>query len=459
MVTVKNRYPLIRIKDLFDQLQVTFLGHMVLKDGMKVDPNKIECEAIFEKLKEILTTAPVLALPSVIEGFTAISVKLTHHFRIRTLGAMRFIFCFTIILKSGIIELIYDCLKRSNIHTLSDLLNKSQEDLKKIEHFCIDDVKHILSILEIEKLGYSSRGSNVPEPGSRPEASIGKNIALSGLKYWQAIWLFASYSHDMVKVGVPVALEQWFSCRFICCVFIRERELNVRQRRLLELLKDYDCTIQCHPGKANVVADALSRKSLGNLAHVFEVERRPIVREWQGSTKMYHDLKGTYWWIGIKKDVVEYVSKCLTCHKLKLEHQRPFGYLHPLPILEWKWERIAMNFVVGDRSKYFYVVLFFFEARESGNDALRTTQFLLNAMMFIYVYCNVNYHTVTECPSLYSNWNDHVSYMDNQWQASDPYSDMYDPGWHNPLSYGWDNNLENFNENLNFNSSYHPYQD
>lgn len=46
---------------------------------------------------------------------------------------------------------IYNCLKRSNIHTLSDLLNKSQEDLMKIEHFRIDDVKHILGILEIEK--------------------------------------------------------------------------------------------------------------------------------------------------------------------------------------------------------------------------------------------------------------------------------------------------------------------
>lgn len=46
---------------------------------------------------------------------------------------------------------IYNCLKRSNIHTLSDLLNKSQEDLMKIEHFRIDDVKHILGIIEIEK--------------------------------------------------------------------------------------------------------------------------------------------------------------------------------------------------------------------------------------------------------------------------------------------------------------------
>nr|YP_009975645.1 RNA polymerase alpha subunit [Balanops balansae]QNK05063.1 RNA polymerase alpha subunit [Balanops balansae] len=46
---------------------------------------------------------------------------------------------------------IYNCLKKSNIHTLSDLLNNSQEDLMKIEHFCIEDVKHILGLLEIEK--------------------------------------------------------------------------------------------------------------------------------------------------------------------------------------------------------------------------------------------------------------------------------------------------------------------
>nr|YP_010180396.1 RNA polymerase alpha subunit [Cadaba farinosa]QVD39815.1 RNA polymerase alpha subunit [Cadaba farinosa] len=43
---------------------------------------------------------------------------------------------------------IYNCLKKSNIHTLSDLLNKSQEDLMKIEHFHIEDVKKILDILE-----------------------------------------------------------------------------------------------------------------------------------------------------------------------------------------------------------------------------------------------------------------------------------------------------------------------
>ncbi|XP_070024974.1 uncharacterized protein [Nicotiana sylvestris] len=59
---------------------------------------------------------------------------------------------------------------------------------------------------------------------------------------------------------------------------LKQKELNLRQRRWLELLKDYDVNILYHPGKANVVADALSHRSMGSLAHV-EAEKRQLTRE------------------------------------------------------------------------------------------------------------------------------------------------------------------------------------
>jgi hypothetical protein len=63
--------------------------------------------------------------------------------------------------------------------------------------------------------------------------------------------------------------------------------------------------------------------------------------------KMYHDLKATYWWYSMKRDVAEYVALCDTCQRVKAEHQRPAGLLQPLQVPEWKWEEIAMNFIVG----------------------------------------------------------------------------------------------------------------
>ena len=66
-----------------------------------------------------------------------------------------------------------------------------------------------------------------------------------------------------------------------------------------------------------------------------------------GVTKMYQDVKGMYWWNGMKKDVAQYVASCLTCQQVKFEHQRPTGLLQELPLPEWKWERITMDFVVG----------------------------------------------------------------------------------------------------------------
>ncbi|GJZ91274.1 putative reverse transcriptase domain-containing protein [Tanacetum coccineum] len=145
----------------------------------------------------------------------------------------------------------------------------------------------------------------------------------------------------------------------------------MRQRRWIELFSDYDYEIRYHPGKANVVADALTQKeacdeSAGLQEGLDEmIEHRSdgalyyLNRIWvllkgyvrtlimdkayklkysvrPGVDKMYYDLRDRYWWPGMKKDIAVNVSKCLTCLKVKAEHHRPSGLLQQPEIPEWK---------------------------------------------------------------------------------------------------------------------------
>nr|GEZ22680.1 putative reverse transcriptase domain-containing protein [Tanacetum cinerariifolium] len=64
-----------------------------------------------------------------------------------------------------------------------------------------------------------------------------------------------------------------------------------------------------------------------------------------GFDKMYQDMKLLYWWPNMKADIAIYVSKCLTCLRVKAEHQKPSGLLVQPEIPQWKWDNITMDFV------------------------------------------------------------------------------------------------------------------
>ncbi|WVZ97521.1 hypothetical protein U9M48_043048 [Paspalum notatum var. saurae] len=147
----------------------------------------------------------------------------------------------------------------------------------------------------------------------------------------------------------------------------------MRQRRWLELIKDYDLEVHYHPGKANVVADALSRLdekkrawfTLDDQGVLWFKNRLVVPKDMElrkkildeahtsmftvhlGSNKMYQDLKQKFWWTRMKREIATYVSECDVRQRVKADHLKPAGRLQPLAIPAWKWEDIHMDFIVG----------------------------------------------------------------------------------------------------------------
>nr|GEY43818.1 putative reverse transcriptase domain-containing protein [Tanacetum cinerariifolium] len=186
-------------------------------------------------------------------------------------------------------------------------------------------------------------------------------------------------THDLELGSVVFALKIWRHYLYgtKCTVFtdhkslqhiLDQKELNMRQRRWLELLSDYDCALPHRKGKRKAQIEALKPENLKK-EDVGGMIRTDIPKEileprtdgtlclhgrsWlpcygdlrtvimheshkskysihPGSEKMYQDMKKLYWWPNMKADIATYVSKCLTCAKVKAEHQRPSGLLKAL---------------------------------------------------------------------------------------------------------------------------------
>ena len=252
-------------------------------------------------------------------------------------------------------------------------------------------------------------------------------------------------THDLELAAVIFALKIWrhyllgeqvkiFTDHKSLKYIFTQKELNMRHRRWLELMADYNIDLQYHPGKVNVVPDALSRYPAvmmlteqsrlrqeicdwdmevilpGITAEFMSLQIRSgimdrikaaqgtdprllrireqvvaglhddmIIHEdgslrfgsricvpegeiraellaeahsspysiHPGGTKMYKDLRMNFWWHGMKRSVAKSVAACQVCQQVKAEHQRVAGLLRPLPIPEWKWQHVTMDFVTG----------------------------------------------------------------------------------------------------------------
>lgn len=121
---------------------------------------------------------------------------------------------------------------------------------------------------------------------------------------------------------------------------IQERRELMVQGKALDFKVGQDNILRCN-GWVCVPDVSKIRKAILEGAHKSKLSIHP------GVTKMYQDLRQNFWWPGMKKQVVEYVTSCLTCQKAKVEHQRLAGMLQPLDVPEWKWTSISMDFITG----------------------------------------------------------------------------------------------------------------
>ncbi|KAL0537361.1 hypothetical protein IC582_026339 [Cucumis melo] len=394
--------------------QVSFLGHVVSKAGVSVDPAKIEAVTGWTRPSTVSEVRSFLGLAGYyrrfVENFSRIATPLTQ----LTRKGAPFVW-------SKACEDSFQNLKQklvtAPVLTVPDGSGSFviYSDASKKGLGCV-------LMQQGKVVAYASR-----QLKSHEQNYPTHDLELAAVVFALKIWRHYLYGEKIQVFTDHKSLKYFFT----------QKELNMRQRRWLELVKDYDCEILYHPGKANVVADALSRKvshsaalitrqvplhrdleraeiavSVGavtmQLAQLtvqptlrqriidaqsndpYLVEKRGLAEAGQavefslssdggllferrlcvpsdravktellseahsspfsmhpGSTKMYQDLKRVYWWRNMKREVAEFVSRCLVCQQVKAPRQKPAGLLQPLGIPEWKWENVSMDFITG----------------------------------------------------------------------------------------------------------------
>ncbi|KAK4390158.1 Transposon Tf2-12 polyprotein, partial [Sesamum angolense] len=414
-ITIKNKYPLSRIDDLLDQLKgATVFSKIDLRSGywqLRIEEGSIPKTTYRTKYGHYKFVVMPFGLMNALAAFMSLVNKTLQPF------LDQFVIVF-------IDDILIDSTSR---HVVSK--EGAQPDPAKVKAILEweppKNVSKVRSFLGLA--GYYRRFVKDFSMVAKPLTNLVKKNAPFKWndKSWKGYMLCFEQlrpheknylTHDLELAAIVHALKIWkhylygerfqiFTNHKSLKYIPTQKELNLWQRRWIELLRDYDYTIDYHPGKANIVADTLSRKTMDQLAmkpslqdkireaqdtdkylqkmktkvqegknNQFIIQddgmllnrkrvcapnveelRTEIMQEAHyapyamhpGSTKMYRDLKPYYWWPTMKKDVAEFVARCLTCQQVKAECRASAGKLHLLSIPEWKWEKITMDFVIG----------------------------------------------------------------------------------------------------------------
>jgi hypothetical protein len=114
------------------------------------------------------------------------------------------------------------------------------------------------------------------------------------------------------------------------------------------MLGKAECDFREGENEALYFHDRICVLSTGDLRkQILEEAHKSKFAIYPGEVKMYQDLKKAYWWLGMKKDIIHYISTCLTYQRVKAKHKKSAGLLQPLIIPEWKWEKVTIDFVTG----------------------------------------------------------------------------------------------------------------
>nr|GEW38764.1 retrotransposable element Tf2 [Tanacetum cinerariifolium] len=226
--------------------QVAFLGHIVSANGLTMDPAKVKAITKWPRPKTVTEIRSFLGLAGYyrrfVEGFSRLALPLTK------------------------------------------LIRKGENDASKKGLGCV-----------------LMQQGRVIACASRQLKPYEANYPTHDLELAAVVFAFKIWRHYLYGETYDIFTDHK-SLKYI----FTQKELNTRQRRWLELLKNYDTNIQYHHGKANVVADALSRNDPTLREDVLSEAHSSPFSIHLGSTKMYKELMQYFWWNGMKQDIATF---------------------------------------------------------------------------------------------------------------------------------------------------------